>query len=1090
MADLQQGMRSTSVLPILSPLTLHTRRAAGSLIGRPAEISAIEAEIALAKKGQLAALTFEGEPGIGKTRLVVAASELAAQEGFVCAAVTADEEIRGPFLVARAIFSGIAGESLYPEAVIDDTRAAMDAISGRDEPGLQGLSPDHKLLRVLDLAASAVRSLASEMPLAVLIDDLQWADVDSLRLLRYVVRSAADLPILLVLALRPEEGALVPEAVTLLADMERMGMVRRLKLSRFSHVETAELLKQALGGSVQSNSVATIHAQAEGVPFIVEELARTYRSAGMVQLIDGVWTLGHNVERLVPSAVRTLIERRSSRLPEEAKSALAEAAILGRTFSLKDLAEVKRRLGDDEDCCSPTVLGREIAPAVTAGLLSELPEGSPGDYRFTHEQVRSFASASLTPARRRSIHGAVVDMLAESGEPEPATLTLLAHHALSAGDADRAARFSVDAAKAALNARAPEEALRIVDLALPAASAPLDRVALLSTKDAALEMLRRSEERLEGLAQLAALAVALRDPHFELEVMLRRAAAHRSSDDSDRAVELAREVRRLATERGDRRAELAACLELGQALFRTPLGESFSPTASEVDLDGAEEAYTRAVALAEELHDVPALAAATRELGVVLVGRLRSWFIERIKRGEHLQYVERIAQGEPLPNILKELPVAPLHDQAEACYERAIALFEQIGDRRGVMSSIIAMAYMNFGTDIHFLGSAKRIEEIRRLSARLKSLTLRTDQGMAEAQMLYGAHVFAREKVVPDLALSRGEEAYQQARTIGERSLEFATAGGVALVHLDLGDVKRAEAWLDKAAGVAATSPTPLRARHLELWRGMARGLAGDADGMRTHIERAIQLATDQGWPSARCESLARLALEASGLGAATGDEALLHVADRAAEEASRIARLLPGRPPWGAQAEAARARVLLARGDRKAALEAARSAASRLEGLHSEDPHLEILLPVAEIVLGSEDAEEKEGLRQTLQITLALIAQRTIDEDIRVRWFRGPVGRELARLAGRPSDFSGSVETPAAPGALVDGVAPGSEPLSQDESRLLWLLIEGRTNRDIAHELGVSEDVVTRELGQLYARIGVSSRGEATAVAFRENVL
>src|SRR5438034_1081991 len=69
-------------------------------------------------------------------------------------------------------------------------------------------------------------------------DDIQWADEDSLRALRYAVRTDADSPIFLLLALRPEETAQVTEVVTLVADMERMGLIRRVKLGRFTQMET------------------------------------------------------------------------------------------------------------------------------------------------------------------------------------------------------------------------------------------------------------------------------------------------------------------------------------------------------------------------------------------------------------------------------------------------------------------------------------------------------------------------------------------------------------------------------------------------------------------------------------------------------------------------------------------------------------------------------------------------------------------------------------------------------------------------------------------------------------------------------------
>ena len=208
---------------------------------------------------------------------------------------------------------------------------------------------------------------------------------------------------------------------------------------------------------------------------------------------------------------------------------------------------------------------------------------------------------------------------------------MLAQHALAAGDTVRAARFSIDAATAALASNAPEEALRLVEQALPVVSTPADRRVLLATRDDAYAALRRTGERLDGLTELAALAEAMRDPTLELDVQLRRASALRMSHDEDAAAELARRVRARASERGDAALELRAVLELGQALLRSPLGESFGGAAVEIDLDAADEAYRRAIELAEELHDERSLAAALREIGTIDFARGRAWFAAEVR---------------------------------------------------------------------------------------------------------------------------------------------------------------------------------------------------------------------------------------------------------------------------------------------------------------------------------------------------------------------------------------------------------------------------------------------------------------------------
>ena len=1110
--------------PLVGPqcsLAVQLRRATGAIIGRSAELEAISHELREAS-GRLAAVTLEGEPGIGKTRLLLAAVELASASGFTCVAITADEEIRGPFLVARSLF---ASSAIHDTAAGTSAEAAVrrvaDAISGRDEPGFESLSPDAKLLRAFDLAGVCISALADIRPLALFIDDVQWADDDTLRLLRYAVRGDADRPIFLFLTIRPDEFASVTEAVNFVADMERMGLVRRLRPGRFGSFETAELLKRVLGGPVEAQSASAMHVQSEGVPFIVEELARTHREAGTLQQIDGEWRLGRNAARLVPSAVRTLIDRRAARLPTRTRAALGDAAILGRSFSLRDLRAIRARL-DDRDMASDGAAGDrrtkvdvdgqgetagpsggddpladDLAPAVAAGLLLQQEQGEPADYTFTHEQVREFASNLLSAARRRQVHAAVVDLLLDGGEPAPAALPMLARHALAAGDTARAGRFSIDAAAAALASNAPEEALRLVEQALMVVSSPADRRILLATRDDAFAVLRRTGERLDGLTELAALAEAMRDPAIEQDVQLRRASALRASHDEDAAAELARRVQARAAERGDPGTELRATLELGQALLRSPLGESFGGAAVEVDLMGADAAYRRAIELAERLGDDRSLAAALREIGMIDFARGRAWFSDEVLSGRANEVLVLFSSdGEFMDQVLLT-PVGPLFVEATAVLERALGIFERLGDRTGVMSTVIAMAYTQYGPVMHLSSSARHLEEIRQVTSRLSELVTESERARLDLQMLFGVHVYSRAKVVPDVALSRGEDAHRAARLQGDRAIEFLAAGGVAMSLLELGDVAGAERWIDLAAAAASMASSRPRARQLEIWRGMVRAGAGDVEGMRRHLERAVAMATEGERASARCEALARLALEASrfvgdgppdGSSAAEGgapDPALVELVERSAIQVKELLPQLPGHAPWGAQVDAALGTVALMRGDIPGAVVAGGAALEALQaGLH-EDVSLEIVIPAARALLAGAPPEVQGFVRGYLQSTLTRIAQGTQDEAVRVRWLIGPVGRELVALAG-PMDAAPPTAFPArgtAPGPAPRDAAPD---LDGSDRRLLQLLTEGRTNAEIAADLELDEDEVAKRLARLQARLGASSRAEATSLAFR----
>jgi DNA-binding NarL/FixJ family response regulator len=361
-----------------------------------------------------------------------------------------------------------------------------------------------------------------------------------------------------------------------------------------------------------------------------------------------------------------------------------------------------------------------------------------------------------------------------------------------------------------------------------------------------------------------------------------------------------------------------------------------------------------------------------------------------------------------------------------------------------------------------------------------------SERARLDLQIVFGVHVFSRAKVVPDLAISRGEEAYRGARLLGDRGIEFLAAGGVALSLLELGDVEGAERWLGNAATAASNAPSQTRARQLETWRGMAKAAAGDIEGMRRHLERAVAIATEAGRGSGRCEALARLAVEASRLLARSAgngsdgatkevvDPQLAELIERCAAQVKGLLPLLPGHAPWGAQVDSALASLALARGDAEAAATAAGSAVQALLTALHEDASLEILIPTARALFGGAPPEIQQFVRNYLQLMLSRIAQGTADEAIRVRWLKGPIGRELVELAG-PMDSPVQASAAAAGPSLDDG-----------ERRLLQLLTEGRTNAEIATELELGDDEVAQRLARLLARLGTSSRAEATSLAFR----
>ena len=119
--------------------------------------------------------------------------------------------------------------------------------------------------------------------------------------------------------------------------------------------------------------------------------------------------------------------------------------------------------------------------------------------------------------------------------------------------------------------------------------------------------------------------------------------------------------------------------------------------------------------------------------------------------------------------------------------------------------------------------------------------------------------------------------------------------------------------------------------------------------------------------------------------------------------------------------------------------------------------------------------------VRGFLKLLLSRIVQGTVDDELRVKWLRGPVGRALAELAG-------PIDEPMAASAAIAGTEAGEAAPAMDDvdRRLLHLLTQGSTNREMASELQLDEGAVAQRLARLLANIGASSRAQATSFAFR----
>jgi predicted ATPase/class 3 adenylate cyclase len=1019
-------------------------RAQGPVVGRARELELVTQQMLATPDSGLRAMVLEGEAGIGKTRMLEAAAELAAQQEhpFFVLEVAADEELRGPFLLFRSLLTSPQMAAVAREAVaMEQLDRAQEAISGRGQR-MEGLSPQEQMLRTFDEVAAIVLALTRERPLLLMLDDLQWADDDSIQLIRYLVRTMGSAPIFLLISLRPYTDSATGGASKLIADLDRMRVTQVLRLQRLTPRQSGELLQHLLGSPADESMVESLHSRSEGVPFFLEELARAYREAEAIQLIDGTWTMTKLSGPAVPSSIQTLVERRLAQLADECRSRLADAGVLGRRFRLADLSRVLAEI-DGGPTQTELQVGEDLRNAVDLGLIVAERPGSGYDYSFSHDQIRASLLASLPRQRKRDIHHAIAEQLAAEGRPE--SLSMLAHHALEAGDQTLAVDSGIRAAQTAIGMSAPEEAVRLIDLTLPAASEPEKRIEMLRLKDDALAVLERGVERMANLAEMTALSGAVSDPGLDAEVRLRRASAARANEDYDLAAELAQGVCAVAETSGNRSLELSACLELGQAITRSPIGEGYI-TAVEVDIEAAADAYRRALQIAREIGARAEEADSLRELAMIEAGKAKLTAM-RLEEG-----------GNSKLEILMQAPV--LFAGSKELAEQSLRIYEEIGDQQGSMSALITLAYAHVA-DPTAQGMAGRIEHVRALHLSRKGDVTESQSAIDEARGLFAIASYARLNLQPGLALQRGREAFEAARAIGNRWLEALAAGGMAMTCLQVGGAEECAAWLDRAASAAMAVASTSMARRLEMWRGAHAASLGDVEAMTRHYRRAADLAGQKSLGE-RCEAVAILGFESARIMAMTDDPSLIDPARDAAQETLDLSGQLKGQLPWEALAHATLALLAQAQGDSSTAADEARNALD-FDGETYLVYFVPILWVAARVLIAGNEPEAASLSAQTIA-GLSYLGMSLGDAELRAKWFANPIVAEVSRIVGFDP----------------------AESLAADEA-------EGPTltedDLDLLRELASGSEVGGPEVGTLLSKLGVETENEAIQYAIKAGV-
>jgi DNA-binding CsgD family transcriptional regulator len=382
------------------------------LVGRESELALLEAQLAAAADGLGSVVLLTGEAGIGKTRIIDAfVSRARNQNALVLLGRCYEGEGGRPYgpwtelLSEYAVSPGLD----HLERLMGEEAEALGSLL----PGLAGALPptarmsairaDDQRFRLHDAVAQLALRSAIQQPVLLVLDDLHWADGDSLWLLRHVARFARRGRVLLVVAYRESEVEAQHPIAATLASIRHDAETMRLALGGLSFDETSALLGGIAGQSVPQAIVQRIFEHAEGSPFYTRELWRYLVEEGVLVKREGHWSTDHSLRQLgVPDGVRQVVGRRLARLSEPTRSLLHHACTFRGAFSFDLLRQLT---GFDEP---------RLLDCLDEGLAAGLLRGAPGAadlYDFAHAIVRQTLYGEASPSRRARLHRRVAELL-------------------------------------------------------------------------------------------------------------------------------------------------------------------------------------------------------------------------------------------------------------------------------------------------------------------------------------------------------------------------------------------------------------------------------------------------------------------------------------------------------------------------------------------------------------------------------------------------------------------------------------------------------------------------------------------------------
>jgi DNA-binding NarL/FixJ family response regulator len=407
----------------------------GRLVGRDAELARLRALLREAGAGHAVTGLVSGDAGIGKSRLVAEAMQIAGDDDFIvlcgqCAEI-GDSVPYLPFADALRTAPPHVEKAVKARPVL--SRLLPDGDGQAKEADWAGLTRQQMFGAVLSLLSE----LAADRPVLLVIEDLHWADATTRHLVTFLARMLHRERVAIIGTYRTDDLHRRHPLRGVIAELLRLPMVTLVELEPLPSAALAEILSAAPNSPVPLSAAAvnSLVERAEGNAYYAEELLSASSST----------------QGALPTGLAELLLSRVERVSDAAQQVLRVAAVAGGGAA-DDLVRAASGLPQDT---------YEEALREAAGHQLLAPDG-PDGYKFRHALLREAVYGDLMPGERTRLHARLAGLLAGV----PGAAAELAHHSMASHDIPGAFAASVRAGAEAERLGAPAEAHRHYDLAL------------------------------------------------------------------------------------------------------------------------------------------------------------------------------------------------------------------------------------------------------------------------------------------------------------------------------------------------------------------------------------------------------------------------------------------------------------------------------------------------------------------------------------------------------------------------------------------------------------------------------------------------